>query len=49
MKMDYPGQYLLVDHALSRAGKGLVGAITVGGDADKSIYNGGAKGAGSTH
>jgi nitrite reductase (NO-forming) len=49
MKMEYPGQYLLVDHALSRAGKGLVGAITVGGDADKSIYNGGGKGPGSTH
>jgi nitrite reductase (NO-forming) len=44
MKMDYPGQYLLVDHALSRAGKGLVGAITVTGGADKSIYNGDAKG-----
>ena len=49
MKMDYPGQYLLVDHALSRAGKGLVGAISVSGDGDKSIYNGGGKGAGSTH
>jgi nitrite reductase (NO-forming) len=31
-------------NALSRAGKGLVGAITVTGGADKSIYNGDAKG-----
>ena len=39
MKMDYPGKFLLVDHALSRAGKGLVGAIEVTGPADATIYN----------
>lgn len=39
MKMDYPGKFLLVDHALSRAGRGLVGAIEVTGPADASIYN----------
>lgn len=39
MKMEYPGKFLLVDHALSRAGRGLVGAIEVSGPADASIYN----------
>jgi len=39
MKMEYPGKFLLVDHALSRAGRGLVGAIEVTGPADASIYN----------
>lgn len=37
-KVDYPGKYLLVDHALSRAGKGLVGALEVTGAADPAIY-----------
>lgn len=37
-KVDYPGKYLLVDHALSRAGKGAVGALIVEGLADPEIY-----------
>ncbi|SFW16014.1 copper-containing nitrite reductase [Nitrosovibrio sp. Nv17] len=37
-KVDYPGRYILVDHALSRMEKGLVGFLTVGGDADDSIF-----------
>jgi len=37
-KVDYPGKYLLVDHALSRAAKGLVGAIEVTGKADATVY-----------
>jgi nitrite reductase (NO-forming) len=37
-KVNYPGKYLLVDHALSRAAKGLVGAIEVTGKADGSLY-----------
>lgn len=37
-KVDYPGSYLLVDHALSRAGKGLVGMLEVTGAADATIY-----------
>lgn len=37
-KVNYPGKYLLVDHALSRVGKGLVGALEVSGPADSSIY-----------
>jgi nitrite reductase (NO-forming) len=37
-KVNYPGKYLLVDHALSRVGKGLAGALEVTGPADTSIY-----------
>jgi nitrite reductase (NO-forming) len=37
-KVNYPGKYLLVDHALSRVGKGLVGALEVTGEADSSVY-----------
>ncbi len=37
-KVDYPGTYLMVDHALSRVGKGLAGALTVKGPADHSVY-----------
>jgi nitrite reductase (NO-forming) len=37
-KVDYPGKYVLVDHALSRAGKGLLGLLEVVGPADASIY-----------
>ncbi|WP_178114782.1 copper-containing nitrite reductase [Pseudomonas saliphila] len=35
---EYPGKYILVDHALSRAEKGLVGILTVNGDADAEIF-----------
>src|SRR5690554_3676216 len=38
-KVDYPGKYILVDHALSRAEKGLVGFLTVNGEADPAIFN----------
>ena len=37
-KLDYPGKYLLVDHALSRAAKGLAGVLEVSGPADDTIY-----------
>mgnify|MGYP002386453816 CR=1 FL=1 len=30
-KVDYPGRYILVDHALSRMEKGLAGYLTVWG------------------
>ena len=42
-KLEYPGSYLLVDHALSRAGKGLVAKIDVTGEADPSVYKVGLK------
>lgn len=49
-KVDYPGSYLLVDHALSRAGKGLVGMLEVTGAADAGIYKADTAGkAGATH
>jgi nitrite reductase (NO-forming) len=38
-KVDYPGSYMIVDHALARAEKGLVGILTVKGKADPTIFN----------
>ncbi len=38
-KVDYPGKYILVDHALSRAEKGLAGFLTVTGEADATIFD----------
>ncbi|HET8748894.1 MAG TPA: copper-containing nitrite reductase [Ramlibacter sp.] len=37
-KVQYPGSYLLVDHALSRVGKGAAAALEVTGAADDSVY-----------
>jgi len=37
-KLQYPGTYLLVDHALSRVGKGAAAALEVTGMADATIY-----------
>jgi nitrite reductase (NO-forming) len=37
-KVQYPGKYLLVDHALSRAAKGGIGALEVTGPADDKVY-----------
>jgi len=43
-KVEYPGQYALVDHALSRAGKGAVGVLEVTGEKDARVYKvGGAE------
>lgn len=36
---EYPGKYTLVDHALARAEKGLVGLLTVNGEADADIFH----------
>lgn len=38
-KVDYPGRYILVDHALSRMEKGLAGYLTVNGRANPEIFN----------
>lgn len=38
-KVDYPGNYLIVDHALARAEKGLAGILTVKGKADATIFH----------
>ena len=39
-KVDYPGKYILVDHALSRVDRGAWGLLHVEGTADPAIYNG---------
>jgi nitrite reductase (NO-forming) len=38
MKLEVPGEYLLVDHALSRAARGLVGKLVVEGPEQPSIF-----------
>ncbi len=38
-KVDVPGNYILVDHALSRVEKGLSGILTVSGKEDHSIFH----------
>lgn len=37
-EVDYPGDYLLVDHSLNRLDKGAVGILTVTGDADDTLF-----------
>lgn len=37
-EVDYPGRYILVDHALSRLERGLAGFLIVEGEADPQIY-----------
>lgn len=39
-KVDYPGTYVLVDHALARLDRGAWGLLRVVGDADKTIFDG---------
>ncbi|QAA95522.1 nitrite reductase, copper-containing [Pollutimonas thiosulfatoxidans] len=38
-KVDVPGNYILVDHALSRVEKGLSGILSVSGKPDPSIFH----------
>ena len=39
-KVEVQGNYTLVDHALARAERGLVGVLSVEGPPTKDIYNG---------
>ena len=39
-KVDYPGKYVLVDHALMRTDKGAWGTLEVVGEKDDSIFGG---------
>jgi nitrite reductase (NO-forming) len=39
-KLDVPGDYILVDHALSRAERGLVGILHVEGPPNEEIFEG---------
>nr|WP_246251651.1 multicopper oxidase domain-containing protein [Mesorhizobium camelthorni] len=38
MKLEVPGEFMLVDHALSRVERGLVGALEVDGPTDNSVF-----------
>jgi nitrite reductase (NO-forming) len=38
-RVDYPGRYILVDHALSRLEKGLAGFLVVKGEADPKVFH----------
>jgi nitrite reductase (NO-forming) len=38
-RTDYPGNYILVDHALGRLGKGASGILTVEGEANAEIFS----------
>lgn len=38
LKVEHPGSYLLVDHALSRTGKGAVGVLEVTGEGVPGVY-----------
>jgi nitrite reductase (NO-forming) len=48
-RVEYPGRYILVDHALSRLERGLVGFLYVEGEADPAIFNGEPSGISSGH
>ena len=37
--VNYPGNYLIVDHALARAEKGLAGILEVKGEADDEVFS----------
>jgi nitrite reductase (NO-forming) len=39
LNVEYPGRYIIVDHALSRLERGLAGFLYVEGEADLSIFN----------
>ncbi|MCD2185441.1 copper-containing nitrite reductase [Rhizobium sp. GN54] len=38
MTLDVPGEYVLVDHALSRAARGLVGKLVVDGESQPALF-----------
>ena len=39
-KSEYPGKYILVDHALARMDRGAWGVLTVDGEPDKTVFDG---------
>ncbi len=45
-KVEYPGSYILVDHALSRLDRGAWGVLQVEGEADRSVFDGEIQGGG---
>lgn len=40
IKLDYPGNYILVDHALARIDRGAWGVLRVDGPADEAVFSG---------
>jgi nitrite reductase (NO-forming) len=40
IKLDVPGRFTLVDHALSRMERGLVGVLHVEGPANPELFDG---------
>jgi nitrite reductase (NO-forming) len=40
LKLKVPGNYTLVDHALARAERGLLGVLIVEGPQNPDVYNG---------
>ncbi|WP_084536773.1 copper-containing nitrite reductase [Azospirillum halopraeferens] len=44
MKLEVPGEYILVDHALSRAARGLVGTLIVDGPEQPDLFREGLPG-----
>jgi nitrite reductase (NO-forming) len=42
--LDVPGRYIIVDHALSRLERGLVGYLSVEGEENPDIFYGEAPG-----
>ncbi len=49
LEVQHPGSYVLVDHALSRAGKGAVGLLEVSGEGVPGVYSATGTSAGMTH
>ena len=39
LRLEVPGNYVLVDHALSRAMRGLVGTLKVDGPPNPEVFN----------
>jgi nitrite reductase (NO-forming) len=48
-RVDVPGNYILVDHALSRLERGLAGYLIVEGEDDPSIFSGAGQAEASGH
>ncbi len=48
-KLEVPGRYLLVDHALSRLERGLLGFLIVEGEANEDIYKPYGEGSATAH
>ncbi len=47
--VDVPGDYKLVDHAISRVSKGALGTLTVTGEEDPAVFKAGGASAASGH